>query len=783
MTSRIESLAEQRQELIRDLLTRPRGRSWCEQHTRIADEVVNELVDELGNVAGQVAVIAVGGYGRRELSPHSDIDITIVPESDSSPEIDTAVRQFFQRLHHAFGTILRMEVGYAYRLVADAAGLDAKTRTGLLDARLIAGSPAVFNALQDALDETFAPGEFILEKIEEREAMFAKHHDTPLVVEPHLKEGAGGMRCFHCANWLRTAVGEREARAHRSYDALLKMRNLLHALAGKHVDLLTRQRQQQICEVLGTDPFTLMSQHAAHALHVHQHYVRAVENLQEARFQLSRGCLAIRGEARILADADAGEAAVGISIATRLGIRIPDLAAATTATTNGASAAYALSRGETTIRNVDRCGLLEQLIPELTACRTLIPNDTVHAYTIFEHTLRVVCEIEGLDSGSFLGQLRDSLHDLEALYLAALLHDVGKIVSEPDHARIGSEIAKRVGERWSLSPRVTEAVAWLIENHLVTSHIIRFRDLAEPSTAQDFAALVGDQDRLNMLTILSYADVRAVAPDVWTPAQDAFLRELHERTSMILSPTGAPSPPQARRARLIRELGAQASPEEVQAFVAGLPVHYLNSTPFELVRMHIGMVAKAREGQILIDIAQRPDLSATDFTISCLDAPGLLSKILGTFYALDLRVQGIRACTTPGVPVALDVFTVNFNGRPVPTATASETSSALQSVLCGERSLEALVRDRGKDPDRRQQVLSYRYIEGLPGILEIRAPRGRGLPFRLSRLVAQHGWNIQSARLGQWADNASAALYLTKGDGTALPEREVEAAMRDRTGE
>ncbi|HVT14203.1 MAG TPA: HD domain-containing protein [Fimbriimonadaceae bacterium] len=781
MISRIEELSAQRQRLIQDLLARPRGRSWCEEHSNLADEVILELVRDLVPSASEIAVIAVGGYGRRELAPYSDIDVTVVPENDGSPETDSIVRRFFQGLHDAFGTYMRMSVGYAYRLVADAAGLDGKTRTGLLDARLIAGSPAVFNSLQDALDETFAAGEFILEKIEERQAMFAKYHDTPLVVEPHLKEGAGGLRCFHCANWLRAAIGEREARPHRAYDSILKLRNVLHAQAGKQVDLLSRQRQQEICEVLGTDPFALMSEHASNGLHVHQHYLRAVEKLHDARFQLGRGCVSIRGEARILADADAGEAAVGISVATLLGLRVPDLNPGTPASVNGASAAFALSRGEATVRNIDRSGLLEQLLPELTACRTLIPNDSVHAYTVFEHTLRVVREIESLDPDSFLGQLRDSLYDVEALYLAALLHDVGKLLSEPEHPRIGARIANNIGTRWGLSPRVTDTVVWLIEHHLETSHVIRYRDLAEPGTARDFAALVGDQNRLSMLVLLSYADVRAVGPGLWTPAQDAFLRELHDRTSAILSES-IPSPaPSAQRARLMRELsGEDASPEEVQAFVSSLPVHYLNSTPFDRVRVHMRMVAKAREGRPTIDVNHRPDLSATDFTICCLDEPGLLNKILGAFYALDLRPQGIRACTTADVPVALDVFTVNFNGRPVPSATAADTTSALLAVISGERNMEALVRERGKDPDRTQRVLSYRYIEGNPGILEIRAPRGRGLPFRLSRLVLRHGWNISSARLGQWADNASAALYLTKQDGSAPSKAEVDAAMLER---
>jgi [protein-PII] uridylyltransferase len=106
--------------------------------------------------------------------------------------------------------------------------------------------------------------------------------------------------------------------------------------------------------------------------------------------------------------------------------------------------------------------------------------------------------------------------------------------------------------------------------------------------------------------------------------------------------------------------------------------------------------------------------------------------------------------------------------------------AALEAVIKGSKQMEDLVLERGKNPDRTQRVLSYRYIEGLPGILEVRAPRGRGLPYRLSRLVTGLGWNIQSGRLGQWADNASAALYLTKRDGSALSAAEVDAAMEER---
>lgn len=775
----ISELGERRLRLIDRLLALPEGLAWCEEHTSLVDAVVVAVADELGTALRQVAIVAVGGYGRRELSPYSDVDLTLIPSDENAPVLDEAVRAFFRDLHHALGTILRLEVGYAYRLISDAPGLDAKTRTGLMDARLIAGAPGLLRALQDGLEESLAPGEFILEKVEERGRMLAKTNDTPLVVEPHLKEGAGGLRCFHCSNWIRVAIGERESRPDASYDAVVRMRNLLHATTGKRADELTRSRQAPIAEALNTDPMAMMGRHAEHAVAVHARYIGSLETIREARFRLSRGCLAIAGEARWLAGADLGDAAVGVAVATRLGLRVSDLSPASSGEVNGASAAFALTQGERTIRNIDRAGLLDPLLPELAACRTAMPQDTIHEFTVFEHSIRVVRAVERLPSDSFLGRLRDGLHDAEALYLAALLHDVAKPISEPDHAELGSVVARRIAESWGLSPRIAEAVEWLVAHHLVVSHTMRFRDPAEPATARELADLAGELDRLNMLCLLTYADVSAIGTDIWTPSQQILLEELHGRAAALLTDAESPSPG-VHRARLRRELSAApASPAEIEDFVSGLPAHYLNSMSFDQVRLHMAMVQRARQGEPILDLTSRPEIGASDLTVCCRDTPGLLNQILGAVYAHDLRVQSIRACTT-GDSIAVDAFSINLNGRPVPAATASELLTSLGRILSRETTVEEVLHAHGKDPNLDQRVLSYRYIEGTPGILEVRAPRARGLPYRLARLVAQRGWNIHSARLGQWADNASAALYLTKGDGSELYGAEVESAMAPR---
>ena len=782
---RILSLAQDRQAHLQLLLEKPTGLSWCGRHTEIADEVVRALYEDVQLEypdLPELALIATGGYGRKELATYSDIDITIVPSDEASPVLDKAVRTLFQDLHWAFCTALQMDIGYAYRLISDAPGLDPRSRTGLMDMRLVAGSLELNRQLEQALIESFEVGEFVLAKVTERDQMFHKYHDTPLVIEPNLKEGAGGIRCFHCANWLREAIGERASRPISEYDLILRVRNLLHLNAKKHQDLLSRQRQVEIADQLHIDLYQLMKEVIESGSSLHAHFTSAREKITRSRFSLTRGVLAIQGEARIVGQADAGDAAVGIALGTQLGLFVADIEIAKTSGVNGSAALFAISTGERTLRSLDRCGLLRQLLPELDDCRSLVPTDAVHQFTVFEHTIRVVRELDRMKPGTFLADLKDGVNDLEPLYLAALLHDVGKINPERDHSEYGAEIAESVCERWNLDASVRELVVWLIREHLTMAKFIRVRDIMNPQTVEEFASIVGDLNRLVLLTLLTFSDVSAVAEAAWTPAQETFLKELFVRTDALFRGEGHFPPDLAvYRQRLLRQLRSQKENEnEVRGFVASLPAYYLTTTHPELIRLHMEFVKKSMLGIPTVEIFHRSDISATEVTVCTLDEPGLLSKLLGVFYAYDLSLAGIRACTTHTNPaVALDVFTVSFSSRPVPAATVSQLTSSILDVIEGRVHVEQLLVEKGKDPGRTQKIIKHAYSPGSPGILEVRAPRGRGMPYRISRIIAQQGWNVVAARVGQWAGSATAAFYVLSANGGEIPHSEVDRLVSE----
>ncbi len=770
------TLAERRRELLAALQAAPEGLAWCERHARLADSVVEEAVGP----DAPVAIIATGGYGRRELSPHSDVDLTVVPVDEGLPGLDATVRRLHRDLHDAFAAF-GLPVGYAFRYVSDAPGLDAKTRTGLLDMRFVAGDPRPLTSLAKALRESFPAGDFALAKIRERQSAFQRTNDTPLVAEPDLKEGSGGLRDFHAANWLRAAVGERPLPPDDAFDVVLRARNLLHLATGRPQDRLVRSRLRELSDLLKMSPEAFWDELAHARCALAKGYERALARLQEARFELAPGVFGARGEIRLLPGATAGTAALGVSIGVQMGFVVGDFPTPPGSDAAGPETVGALASGDRTIRALDAAGLLDRLLPELTALRTRLPQDAVHVYTVMEHTLRAVSELDALPEGGFLSDLRDGLADRAKLVLATLLHDVGKCDGDEGHAERGAEMAEKICRRWSLSDTILSDVVWLVANHLKMASFVRVRDIERAETIEEFAAIVGSPERLAMLTLLTYADLRAVAPEVWTPALDTFLRQLYDRTAARLeADRPAPSDLDGYRRRLVRRLNeGPADPEATERFVASMPADYLAGTPAELVANHLEYATRAAEGEPTVEAHPRPDLGGTELTVVCQDSPGLLSRLLAVLYAHDLGIVALRARTAASdPPVVLDSFVASFGGGPIPTATLRSVSEALRAVAKGERDADEVLRARGLDPLRRQELFRWNYVEGSPGILEIRARKGRGMPYRMARRLAALGWNVVSARVGQWAGNAAAAFYITGPEGVPIIREQVEEAFQ-----
>lgn len=780
MTEIWNKLRADRERLIGGVWTSESGSDWCQAWTDAVDEAIRVVWDTaIAEMPSPpvVALIATGGYGRKELAPYSDIDLSLVPQDETHPSLDLVTRRVFRELHDGFHQV-GLKVGYNFRLIADLPGLDATSRTALIDARRVAGDLATVRRLQAHLWDDVPIGAFLLAKLDERKQSEARTHGTPFVVAPHLKEGCGGLRSAHCANWLRAAVGERTRLPSDAYDAVLQARNRLHAVAGERTDVLTRGRQADIADHLQTDVFSLLRSLWPAMSELHAEFEDTFERLRASRFHLTPNVWNYGGSVRMEPEATASEAAMALLYAVPLRLEVERFPVALRPHVQYGEAALVLRAGSPAVRLADRAGILDHLLPELTACRAVAPKDAVHDFSVFEHSVRTLEEMEAIvQRSSIWGEMHANLRDPALLHLAILLHDVGKAKDQPRHSEVGAEMVADLADRWRLDPRDRDELVWLVRHHLEMARFARMRDVHLPETAQEFAEFVGTAERLSHLALLTVADIAAVSSDSLTPVLESFLIELYQRTyAELQSEAPVDLDLSEYRRRVIRHSETK-DPEALRAFVESLPAHYMAAMPIKTAERHFEILSRAQEHGLAIEFGHIED-QATEVTVCTRDVPGLLSRILGVFYALDLSLVAVRAHTTQAdPPFALDVFTITFGGRALKERAAQRMIEALKSVLTEAKTVDDVLREGAKNPTRQQEIYRWTFVPGHPAIIEFQAPRGRGMAYRMSRMLARFGWNVLSARVGIWAGQGAAAFYVNAADGRELTRDEVEVAL------
>ena len=396
-----------------------------------------------------LSLIATGGYGRRELCPFSDIDITFIPLRDADPRIDKLIRDLFTQIMDVCIGKCGLKVGYGYRLLDDCANLDHQTTSGLLDARLIAGSERLFIQFEDAFWSGFNSADFIFAKLAERRQMLAKWGHLPRVVEPQLKEGAGGLRDIHTALWLVQArenfvaarmrgtrglemlqreqylSAEEAQRLGLAREKLLQSRNLLHVLSGGARDLLVRTRQEDIAEHLGYERADLnrksppverfmadLYPHLAFARRMAEHVMQRVENsrlmlgigldCRRRRIVPANGALETDDPTWLLWACELAQK-YDLTFHYRLEQACADLLDIRPEVPDPLTAAQVFTRilsktGKVApiVQRMAELGILGWFVPEFGQIMDLIPYDPSHEYTVGQHTLRLLHYLDQL---------------------------------------------------------------------------------------------------------------------------------------------------------------------------------------------------------------------------------------------------------------------------------------------------------------------------------------------------------------------------------------------------
>jgi [protein-PII] uridylyltransferase len=455
-------------------------------------------------------------------------------------------------------------------------------------------------------------------------------------------------------------------------------------------------------------------------------------------------------------------------------------------------------RGGQVLRMMHEVGFLARFMPEFGRISLLIQHDLYHHYTVDEHTLKAVEALDELYANqdkkrAHFCSIFDEIEDPSLLYLSILLHDIGKGQGR-GHIPRGAKIAARVCHRLGLTEVETAKVVLIVAQHVAMAQLAQRRDLNEPQVVTGFAERMGSLDALNLLLLLTYADLNAVAPGVWSEWKGSLLWELYRRARTML--TGADAPPdEAEKASRFKEKMAKALDgslqlSEVERHIALLPDRYIRVTRPAAAAIHLQLV-KELPSKIMVHRWMRYGRESTELTVCTRDRHGLFADMAGALAAHGIEILSAELNTRED-GIALDVFMLRDGSthQAIDTQRYPAIERSLRKAIAGESDIAAMVeRWRTRNAPRKRYLTSPASQRNLPRItcdneasqfstlVEVHAIDAPGLAYRIARALATLGLNIVCARIATEKSDALDVFYVTDGDGLKLSQSMMQSVQ------
>jgi [protein-PII] uridylyltransferase len=873
------------------------GRDVCQARAAILDALVSHLWESSReNLSADakpgippIALVAIGGFGRSELNPHSDIDFMFLHEGQvSAGKPLPGLAKLIDGVLYPLWDI-GLKIGYSVRDLADCikvANTDMQSKTSLIESRLVIGDENLFAQFQKTLVQKCVIGfeeKYIAMRLEDQATRRSKHGNSACMQEPNIKNGCGGLRDFQNLLWMaffkyRTRsladLQDREfvtpserKQLETAYDLLLRVRTEVHYHTNRPQDVLGKNVQPAVAFNLG---YTDRSPSRRIEVFMRDVYVgmrniylitRTLEQrmallapgetsrLTKLRRMLSGtprkmpepvdGFLFVDGEIRaasnrIFRDSPRRLMRVFLHAQQRHLKLHPDLAQLIRNQLSLVNRDFLNDehiretfltilekRGEVSpiLRAMHEVNLLGKYIPEFGKLTCLVQHEFYHQYAADEHTL--VC-IEQLDKiweakeppFKHYTPLFMSLERPGLLYLALLLHDVGKAGNHEKgrHAQVGAGLSMRAARRLQLDEAATDTLQFLVENHLLMATLSQRRDLDDPSVIRTFARQAGTAEKLNLLTLLTFADSQGTSDKLWSGFKDSLLWQLHSRALTLLAGgTEFRRASENARAELrdaVRELASRRiSDEELAAHFTQLPDRYYEiHTPKQILDdvelahrfMHRLVLENQRALAPVTAWLDERDRGYSLVKVCTWDRAGLFSKIAGSLSASGINILGAQIFTRAD-GIVLDTFFVN-DARTGNIATKEQRekfSALLDSVLTGETvNLHKLIAQQTAAHPLYSAYLGERIgtqirfdnaVSDDRTLLEIETEDRLGLLHAISQTFAEQHLDISAARIVTERGAAVDSFYLRELDGGQIrqPTRQaaVETALRAAIGQ
>ncbi|BCT93118.1 bifunctional uridylyltransferase/uridylyl-removing enzyme [Lysobacter helvus] len=783
-----------------------------------------------------LALFAVGGYGRGELYPQSDIDLLVLAEPDAQAAHADALAQFFALLWDA-----GLPVGHAVRSSAEctaAAAADITVLTALSEARPLRADASAQRALADAIDarHTWPPHDYFVAKREEQRTRHARFGDTADNLEPNLKEGPGGLRDIQTLRWMALRVlGARDpqgmialgqlgadeyATLERERRALARLRFGLHLVAQRREERLRFDHQKTLAARLGhvdtADNLAVEQmmqgfyRSAAVVLRINDRLLQRFEEQLEgeavaepidAAFELRRGYLAARDadwpalDAASIFDLFATWSAqprvrgLHSRTARALAEALPAIPAYTAATPALRAKFVALLRGPQavdTVARMARLGVLARWLPAFAQVSGRMQFDLFHVFTVDQHTLAVLRNIAGFASGTpderfaIAHEVYPRLRKPELLLLAGLFHDIAK-GRGGDHSELGAVDAREFCSAHGLSDADTDIVAWLVRKHLLMSVTAQKQDISDQDVIHRFAREVADRERLDLLYLLTCADIAGTSPKLWNAWKDRLLADLHTATRLALrrgleNPVAAADRIAEARAaaeEALRGFGVEG--DEANALFATMPDEtFLRGRP-DQIAWQAAVLRGARAGTARVSArtlnAQgAARIGALEVFVHSPDRDGLFAAIIATLDRAGLAIQQARLFDGPDGHV-FDTFEV-LPAEGQRTVAAEDVERRLSTALAAP-DLDTI------KPARRNQPRHLRHFRIAPQVEFADAADGRtllslvctdrpGLLADVTQVFRAQRLRVHDARIATFGARAEDVFKLTDERDHAL---------------
>jgi len=831
----------------------------------------------------RLALVAIGGYGRAELNPHSDIDFMFlhnrqVAVSRALPHLSKIIDGILYPLWD-----IGLKVGHSVRTIEEAvkvANSDMQSKTSLIEARLISGDGDLFGRFEKAIVSKCVAGhedEYIAMRVEDQNTRRSKFGNSACMQEPNLKNGCGGLRDYQNLLWMaffkyRTRslpdlqahelIGENERKQlEAAYDFLLRVRTEMHYHVNRAMDVLSKSLQPAVAHNLGyaeRSPSKRIEEFMRD-VYTHSRNIFLITRTVEQRLallprprKLSLRAWLPNGRGRSSEPVDGFKIVDGEIHATSprvfrdqprrlmrvflygqqrgLGLH-PDLAQLIRNQLGLVDRAFLFDehvretfltilnqRGNVApiLRSMHDVDFLGRYLPEFGKLTCLVQHEFYHQYTADEHTLMCLEELDRVWEAKEppFGEYTPLFQKLErpfVLYLALLLHDIGKPEGHGNHAEVSAELALSVAKRLGLDGVTTHTLRLVIENHLLMASTSQRRDLDDPAVIRKFAKQVQNPETVVLLTLHTLADSLATSDKLWNGFKDSLLWSLHKKTLELMSGGTEFVRAEERQRELLREevmrlMPERFSNEELQAHFDALParyfqIHSAREVLDDLIVSHRFMRLQISEEENalapVVNWHNQPDRACNEVKVCTWDRAGLFRKITGSLSSVGLNILSAQIFTRSD-GIVLDTFFVNDarTGSLAGSEQRDTFEKVIYKALAGEEvDFPALI--------ARQKITRPAYQaytgERIPTrihfdndssdtrtVIEIETEDRIGLLYTISEALSDLDLDISGAKISTEKGAAIDSFYVREFDGgkVLLPERQraIERRLRQAIG-